>query len=131
MVPGVKDATEELKQFFHDRLRVMQKDQGFTAHEVESVIGSEPAILADVPKRLKAVHDFMSLPEAESLAAANKRIENILKKNTLPLADAVDPALLTEKKRRICMKPFVRWNPNLKLTIRPAAMKTNFAAWLR
>ena len=52
--------------------------------------GSEPAILADVPKRLKAVHDFMSLPEAESLAAANKRIENILKKNTLPLADAVD-----------------------------------------
>lgn len=66
----------------------MQKDQGFTAHEVESVIGSEPAILADVPKRLKAVHDFMSLPEAESLAAANKRIENILKKNTLPLADA-------------------------------------------
>ena len=114
VVPGVKDATEELKQFFHDRLRVMQKDQGFTAHEVESVIGSEPAILADVPKRLKAVHDFMSLPEAESLAAANKRIENILKKN-----------------RRICMKPFVRWNPNLKLTIRPAAMKTNFAAWLR
>ena len=79
VVPGVKDATEELKQFFHDRLRVMQKDQGFTAHEVESVIGSEPAILADVPKRLKAVHDFMSLPEAESLAAANKRIENILK----------------------------------------------------
>lgn len=68
VVPGVKDATEELKQFFHDRLRVMQKDQGFTAHEVESVIGSEPAILADVPKRLKAVHDFMSLPEAESLA---------------------------------------------------------------
>jgi len=58
VVPGVKDATEELKQFFHDRLRVMQKDQGFTAHEVESVIGSEPAILADVPKRLKAVHDF-------------------------------------------------------------------------
>ncbi len=55
VVPGVKDATEELKQFFHDRLRVMQKDQGFTAHEVESVIGSEPAILADVPKRLKVV----------------------------------------------------------------------------
>ena len=100
VVPGVKDATEELKQFFHDRLRVMQKDQGFTAHEVESVIGSEPAILADVPKRLKAVHDFMSLPEAESLAAANKRIENILKKNTLPLADAVDPALLTEKEEK-------------------------------
>ena len=114
VVPGVKDATEELKQFFHDRLRVMQKDQGFTAHEVESVIGSEPAILADVPKRLKAVHDFMSLPEAESLAAANKRIENILKKNTLPLADAVDPALLTEKEEKDLYEAIRTLEPKLE-----------------
>ena len=92
----------------------MQKDQGFTAHEVESVIGSEPAILADVPKRLKAVHDFMSLPEAESLAAANKRIENILKKNTLPLADAVDPALLTEKEEKDLYEAIRTLEPKLE-----------------
>lgn len=80
--PGVKDTSDELRQFFTDRLRVMLKDKGYSAHEVESVIEVRPELLSDIPKRLKAVHDFMGMPEAESLAAANKRIENILKKSS-------------------------------------------------
>lgn len=99
-VSGVKDAAAQLKQFFHDRLRVMLKDQGYSAHEVEAVLASELTVLAEVPKRLKAVHDFASMPEAESLAAANKRIENILKKSALPLAEEVNPELLVEKEEK-------------------------------
>lgn len=113
VVPGVKDASKELKHFFFDRLRVMEKDQGFTAHEVESVIGSEPEVLSDVPKRLKAVHDFMQMPEAESLASANKRIENILKKNTSELGAAVDPSLLVEDEEKNLYKALKDLEPKL------------------
>ena len=95
VVPGVKDASDELYKFFEDRLRVMLKDQGYSAHEVEAVIKSRPETLGDIPKRLKAVHHFLALPEAASLAAANKRIENILKKNDEKTAE-VDEGLLVE-----------------------------------
>lgn len=113
-VAGVQDAGASLKQFFHDRLRVMLKDQGYSAHEVEAVTASEPEILAEVPKRLKAVHDFASMPEAESLAAANKRIENILKKNTLPLAEAVNPDLLVENEEKALYQAIRELEPKLQ-----------------
>ena len=80
-VAGVKDASAELLNFFHDRLRVMMRDAGYSAQEVDSVLCGRPADLADIPQRLAAVRRFLELPEAESLTAANKRIGNILKKD--------------------------------------------------
>lgn len=91
-VPNVKDARDELLAFFEDRLRVMFKDKGYSAQEVDAVLATHPTTILDVPVRLEAVRAFTQLPEAEALAAANKRIGNIIKK-TAPETDAVDPVL--------------------------------------
>ncbi len=79
-VTGVKDATEELINFFFDRLKVMMRDEGFSAQEVDAVLALREMRVAQTPKRLAAVRKFLQMPEAESLTAANKRIGNILKK---------------------------------------------------
>ncbi|MEY4645089.1 MAG: hypothetical protein RLZZ596_1920 [Pseudomonadota bacterium] len=71
---------EALKSFIHDRLAVSLREQGFSAQEVDAVLALAPERLGEVPRRLEAVHAFAALPEAQALAAANKRIANILKK---------------------------------------------------
>jgi glycyl-tRNA synthetase beta chain len=74
------DALADLKLFVHERLRGYLRDAGYTANEVESVLCMElPTRLDQVPRQLAAVRAFASLPEAASLAAANKRVANILK----------------------------------------------------
>ncbi|MFZ5568007.1 MAG: glycine--tRNA ligase subunit beta [Pseudomonadota bacterium] len=67
-------------EFMLDRLGGSLREQGYSAQEVDAVLALEPARLADIPKRLAAVRAFAALPEAPALAAANKRISNILKK---------------------------------------------------
>ncbi|MGH8619217.1 MAG: glycine--tRNA ligase subunit beta [Burkholderiales bacterium] len=74
---GAKQA--ELEQFVHERLRGTLRDEGFSANETEAVLSLRPARLDAVPKQLAAVRAFAGLAEAESLAAANKRVVNILK----------------------------------------------------
>lgn len=95
-VPGIADHRAELRSFFEDRLRVMLRDAGYSALEVDAVLALHPDRLDEVPKRLAAVRSFMALPEAEALTAANKRISNILKKVDAPVADTVDESLLRE-----------------------------------
>ena len=72
-------ARDDLIAFTHDRLTGLLREQGFTAQEVDAVVALRPA-WGDIPKRLAAVRAFAALPEAASLAAANKRVGNILKK---------------------------------------------------
>jgi len=57
------------------------REQGYTANEVEAVLSLRPGRLIEVPHRLIAVKVFADLPEAAALAAANKRVGNILKKS--------------------------------------------------
>jgi glycyl-tRNA synthetase beta chain len=91
---------EPLLGFFADRLAVSLREQGFSAQEVDAVLALRPERLGDVPRRLAAVRAFAALPEAASLAAANKRVGNILKKSdggaggTVDLARLVEPAEL-------------------------------------
>jgi glycyl-tRNA synthetase beta chain len=81
------EPVEALIAFIYDRLAGSLRDQGYSAQEVDAVLALRPQRLGDVGKRLSAVRAFAALPEAPALAAANKRIGNILKK-----ADgAVDP----------------------------------------
>ena len=89
-------AASALTDFAFDRLRVSLRDGGFTAQEVDAVIALRPDRLADVPLRLAAVRAFAALPEAPALAAANKRVVNILKKSERAAPVAVNPALLAE-----------------------------------
>ena len=74
------DTGAKVESFIFDRLAVNLRDQGFSAQEVDSVLTLRPQRLGDIPKRLSAVRAFAALPEAPALAAANKRISNILKK---------------------------------------------------
>ncbi|WBS02187.1 glycine--tRNA ligase subunit beta [Pseudoduganella sp. SL102] len=97
-VAGFKDPTPEVTAFFMDRLRGILRERGFTPNEIEAVVAQNPDRLDDIVQRLEAVQAFAALPEAASLAAANKRITNILKKNEEALAQAgtVNPALLQD-----------------------------------
>jgi len=76
----ISDATPALAEFIYDRLAGSLREQGYSAQEVEAVLALQPQRLGDVTKRLAAVRAFAALPEAAALAAANKRISNILKK---------------------------------------------------
>ena len=88
---------EALLAFFADRLSVMLRDQGASAQETAAVLSDDKFwALGEVPARLKAVHAFAALPEAASLAAANKRVANILKKVEGELPTAVSAGLLKE-----------------------------------
>ena len=86
-------------QFMQDRLRVSLKDQGAAGDQVEAVVSQSPTRIDQVPARLAAVAEFGRLPEAEALAAANKRIQNILRKAESSGA-AVDVVLLEEDAER-------------------------------
>ncbi len=76
----IADPREALSAFVYDRLSGNLREQGYTAQEVEAVLALRPQRLSDVPLRLTAVRAFAALPESQALAAANKRIGNILKK---------------------------------------------------
>ncbi|MEZ0232116.1 MAG: glycine--tRNA ligase subunit beta [Methylophilaceae bacterium] len=86
----------ELETFFYDRLAVNLREQGYSAQEVDAVLSLKPELLADITKRLEAVRAFATLPEAESLAAANKRVGNILKKSETAVTAQIDASLLQE-----------------------------------
>jgi glycyl-tRNA synthetase beta chain len=95
-------ATAVLADFLYERLAGSLREQGYSAQEIEAVLALRPPCLRDIPKRLAAVRAFSALPEAAALAAANKRVSNLLKKagGTPPpqvdagrLADAAEIAL--------------------------------------
>ena len=76
----IDNPREVLLAFIYDRLAGSLREQGYSAQEVEAVLSLRPARLGDVTQRLQAVRAFAKLPQAAALAAANKRIGNILKK---------------------------------------------------
>ena len=76
----ITNASAALTDFIYDRLAGSLREQGYSAQEVDAVLALRPQRLGDVSKRLAAVRAFAALPEAPALAAANKRIANILKK---------------------------------------------------
>jgi glycyl-tRNA synthetase beta chain len=92
----ITDARAALGDFIYDRLAVNLREQGYTAHEVDAVLALRPQQLAEVAQRLQAVRQFAALPEAAALAAANKRVGNILKKADGGVQPQVNPALLAE-----------------------------------
>jgi glycyl-tRNA synthetase beta chain len=92
-----RDLGDEVQAFVLDRLRGYYADQGFSADQFESVLAVAPATLPDFDRRLRAVGEFARRPEAASLAAANKRVANILRKqaeeaDAAPIPTTVDPA---------------------------------------
>jgi glycyl-tRNA synthetase beta chain len=98
--PLPADIIPQLYNFIVDRLRSYYADQGVPVQQFESVAALRPSSLLDFDRRLKAIAEFARLPEAEALAAANKRIRNILKKVEGELPTVIDPARYTEAAER-------------------------------
>ncbi len=110
----INDTSETLNRFIYERLRhyfstesfdeqalesskrvyVETADRIFSPQQIDAVLALRPQMLRDVKKRLYAVRAFAALPEAESLAATNKRVRNILKKADVSINAEVDAALL-------------------------------------
>ena len=101
---------EALHDFMLERLRGLLKDSGHAPDAIESVLVQRPARIDLVPARLAAVRDFLLLPEALALAAANKRIGNILRKAEDDLPDP-DTALLREDAEKALFERVTRLAP--------------------
>ncbi len=83
------ETRQKVIDFIFDRLKGYCLDQGYSSDEFEAVLAVNPTQPFDFWLRIKAVQSFRALPEAESLAAANKRIINILKKSGQPISDVI------------------------------------------
>lgn len=108
---NISDPTVALSEFIYDRLAGSLREQGFSAQAVDAVMALQPPRLSDVSKRLQAVRAFAELSESPALAAANKRIGNILKKADGVVGDVVDRALLHEKAERALYAAMQQWVP--------------------
>ncbi|QIL81883.1 glycine--tRNA ligase subunit beta [Diaphorobacter sp. HDW4A] len=94
LLPDAGKSNAQLLEFIHERLAGYLREQGYSAQEADAVIAAN-VLWGEIPKALQAVRAFAELPEAPALAAANKRIGNILKK--AGEVDAhVNPAMLKE-----------------------------------
>ena len=92
----IADPATALADFIYERLAGSLREQGYLPQEVDAVLSLRPQNLGDVAKRLAAVRVFAALTEAASLAAANKRVGNILKKSEVAIAPKIDSTILVE-----------------------------------
>ncbi len=90
------ETPRKVADFLFDRMVGMLRDEGHSTQEVDAVLSLKPDRLGEILLRLNAVRDFVQLPEAAALAAANKRIVNILKKTAGDVAPNFDASLLRE-----------------------------------
>jgi glycyl-tRNA synthetase beta chain len=113
----ISDPTAQVAGFVYERLHHMLREQGYAHDEVDAVVSQAPARIDLVPSRLAAVREFKKLPEAESLAAANKRIGNILKQADSVAAD-FDIALMVLPEERTLATTFGLLRPDVDGAIR-------------
>jgi len=97
---GAKGAIEEVFAYCMDRLRGYYSNRNIGVDIVDSVLAVNPTAPGDIHRRILAVEDFRSLPEAEALTAANKRIRNILRKHPENTPERIDTKLLQDEAER-------------------------------
>tara|TARA_Y100000034_G_scaffold23282_1_gene26861 strand:+ start:525 stop:2594 length:2070 start_codon:yes stop_codon:yes gene_type:complete len=95
------NVAEDVFEFMLGRFRAWYQDEGISVDVIQAVLARRPSSPADFDRRVKAVSHFRTLAEAESLAAANKRVNNILAKNNVNSDAAVDSALLAEDAEKV------------------------------
>ncbi len=122
-----KSVTSQVMQYFYDRLRGYALDQGFKADEFEAVLAVKPSRPLDFMQRLKAVAAFRQLEQADSLAAGNKRIGNILRKNEAEAEGmTIDDALLQESAEKDLAAKLAQASQDLA----PLSAKSDYAGVL-
>jgi glycyl-tRNA synthetase beta chain len=95
------DPVSDAQLFVYDRLRGLLRERGHAQDAIEAVVSQSPDRLDDILERLDAVKAFAALPEATSLAAANKRITNILKKNDAAYGEILSSLLVEPAEKRL------------------------------
>ena len=116
-LPGKFQACpQDVEDFVFERLRGLLLERGYQAREVDAVLSLRPGRIDRIGARMAAVRAFMLLPEAEHLAAANKRIGNLLRKSG-PAADGAAPrhddALLAEAAEQELGQAYLRVAPQV------------------
>ncbi|MEI7064500.1 glycine--tRNA ligase subunit beta [Dickeya chrysanthemi] len=91
------NVVDDVIEFMLGRFRAWYQEAGHSVDTIQAVLARRPTRPADFDARVKAVSHFRTLEQAEALAAANKRVSNILAKSTETLNDSVQAALLKEK----------------------------------
>jgi len=97
---NIKGVVEEVFEYCMERLKGYYSDQNIGADIVDSILAVNPTVPNDIHRRILAVEDFQSLPEAAILTAANKRIRNILHKHSGSISEQVDTSLLQDDAER-------------------------------
>jgi len=122
-----KDTVDQVMRYFYDRLRGYTSDQGFKADVFEAVLAVKPTKPTDFIQRLKAVSAFRELEQAEALAAGNKRIGNILRKNDAEGdAGAIDDSLLQEDAEKALATKLAE----ISITVQPLIANADYSAVL-
>jgi glycyl-tRNA synthetase beta chain len=111
-IAGFADPVKDVRAFMIDRMRGILRERGFSPNEVEAVLVEDLDRLHDIVERLEAVKAFAALPESVSLAAANKRITNILKKTEVAIG-AVSDSLLAEDAEKALYAAVTRVRPQV------------------
>nr|WP_202113739.1 MULTISPECIES: glycine--tRNA ligase subunit beta [unclassified Gilliamella] len=91
-----KNVVDDIVNFMQGRFRAWYQEQGFAIDTIQAVLALNPTKPADFDARVKAVTHFRTLPEAASLAEANKRVSNILSKANIAIPEKINVALLEE-----------------------------------
>ncbi|MES2151402.1 MAG: glycine--tRNA ligase subunit beta [Pseudomonadota bacterium] len=125
-IAGFNDPVAEVRSFMLERLRGILRERGFSPNEIEAVLTGDLDRLHDIVQRLDAVQAFAALPESASLAAANKRITNILKKTEAAIG-TVSESLLQEDAERTLFAAIGRVRPEVDA----AFARGDFAATLK
>ena len=107
-----ESVAQDVHGFMLERLKGYLREQGFEPDEIDAVVSQQPARIDQVLPRMDAVRAFKQLPEAEALASANKRIQNILKK-TDAVQQAPDFALFAEDAERALFEAISQLVPKI------------------
>ena len=103
--PAAAAASTEIYDYVMDRLRAYylegESTSAVTPEMFDAVLATRPSSPLDFDARLRALSEFLELPDARSLAAANKRIANILRKSDEPEDDQVDAELLIDPAEQV------------------------------
>ncbi|MCX7892114.1 MAG: glycine--tRNA ligase subunit beta [Burkholderiales bacterium] len=110
--PLEPDTVPAVHQFALERLRGVLRERGYAPDEIDAVLAQNPTRIDLVPKRLAAVAEFRRLPEAASLAAANKLIRNILRKAALPPGREPQAALAREPAEKALLESLAHLAPD-------------------
>lgn len=123
--------TQDLCGFFMDRLRPYLRERGYAPDEIDAVLALNPTRLDHVLPRLDALKKFRALPEGMALAAANKRIHNILRQagdgNPDKITPAIDGALLQEEAE----KTLAQQLGDVAMKVRPLTANGDYAGALK